>query len=75
MMKYKMVEPFDIDDGQLDGLSVQESFCLGVEWQMFRNKVEEDSGSFDYQIHSKNVDRLKALCNRHGRACTTMTVA
>ena len=37
---YSLAEPFGIDHGELDGLTPQEVFALGVEWQLFRYQLE-----------------------------------
>lgn len=67
-VNYGLVEPFDVDDGSLDGFSPQEIFCFGVEWEMFRQKLKDTPRSFTEQIHSANVQRLLAMCKRHERS-------
>lgn len=62
----EFAEPFDIDDGELDGLSPQLIFTLGVEWQMFFHDMESKD-EFYRDVHIENVPRLKAMCERHGR--------
>lgn len=65
---YSLVEPFGIDHGELDGLTPQEVFTLGVEWQLFRGQLEHpDVEAFQFQAHTANAERLKAMCKRHGR--------
>lgn len=57
---YKPVERFLIDHGELEGQSLQECFCLGVEWEMIRQK--RDTGElFITMVHSANADRLRLL--------------
>lgn len=63
---YSLAEPFDIDDGQLDGLTPQEVFCLGVEWQMVRQSLEHGE-RFERVMHIENRDRVAALLQRHNR--------
>lgn len=70
MANYELCEPFDIDDGSLGGMKPEFIFCLGVEWQLFRQQMQSEPGPFDYQAHSANADRLIAMCQRHGRSCT-----
>jgi hypothetical protein len=36
----ELVEPFDIDDGSINGLKPEYAFAMGVEWQLFRQKLE-----------------------------------
>jgi hypothetical protein len=66
---YGLVHSFHIDHGELDDLSPQECFTLGVEWQMFRAQLE-DGEPFERQVHGKNVGRLKALVADFGRTVT-----
>jgi hypothetical protein len=35
----ELVEPFEIDDGSLNGLAPHYIFALGVEWEMFRQRI------------------------------------
>lgn len=63
---FGLVDPFDIDDGQLDGLMPQQVFTLGVEWEMVRARMDADE-SFSHLIHSENRDRIAAMASRRGR--------
>jgi len=36
----ELVEPFDIDDGSLRDMTPEYVFALGVEWQLFRQRLE-----------------------------------
>lgn len=54
---YGLIEPFDCDDPQ---------FCLGVEWEMFRQKLLAGS-PFTEMVHRDNAERLAAMCDRHNR--------
>lgn len=64
---YGGCEPFDIDHGELSGLTPQMCFTLGVEWQMFRDAMERTPEPFERQIHTANSARLQAMCMRAGR--------
>lgn len=64
-----MTESFNIDDGELDGLSPQECFVLGVEWQMVRSLADGDS-AFKRPVHMYNRDRLIAVLESRGRVYT-----
>jgi hypothetical protein len=66
---YSLSEPFDIQDGEMDGLSVDYVFALAVEWSWFRDQLLAGE-AFARQVHAPNVRRLKAMCARHGRAVT-----
>jgi hypothetical protein len=64
--EYSIVEPFFIDNGELDGISPQEVFCLGVEWQMVAAQEESDE-AFERLLHEANATRIKRLLIRRGR--------
>lgn len=63
---WSLVEPFDIDNGELDGLSGQECFVLGVEWAIVRHLLE-GGGGFCKTVHAASVQRLVNLGRRSGR--------
>lgn len=64
--EFELMEPFDIDNGELDGLRPQEIFALGVEWEMLRQEL--DTGRMiGRMIHKENLDRFSAMCLRRGR--------
>lgn len=66
--EYELIEPFDIDDGQLDGVRPQVVFSLGVEWEMLRQEL--DAGrEMKRTIHAENLARFVKMCERRGRAC------
>lgn len=56
-----MVEPFYIDDGELNGLSPEQIFVLGFEFGSIREKIERGQ-PFSQMFHSDNYDRIKAMC-------------
>ena len=64
--EFELVEPFDVDDGSLVGLSPAMCFTLGVEWEQFRQHLK-DAQPFSILVIDKNADRLVALAERHGR--------
>jgi hypothetical protein len=65
---YELVEPFDIDNGELDGLTPPNVFCLGVEWAMVSDQLKL-ADSFTRPIHVANASRIKRMCIRRGRRC------
>lgn len=66
MSEYELCEPFEIDHGELEGLRLQDAFTLGVEWQMVADDL--DTGREFYRIiHTDNIKRIKAMCERRGR--------
>jgi hypothetical protein len=65
-----LVEPFNIDDdGELDNLSPQECFVLGVEWQILYERLKA-GGELDQPVHAVNAPRVAAMFERHGRTPT-----
>lgn len=66
---YELCEPFDIDNGELDNLSPQECFVLGVEWQMIA-ELADIFRSFEHPIHSNNKNRIEKLLQRRKRQYT-----
>lgn len=64
---YQLVEPFDIDHGQLDGISAHKAFILGVEWLQFLSELRERSERFTTLVHVENEQRVLKLAYRNGR--------
>lgn len=64
--EFRPVEPFGIDDGELDGLRLADAFTLGVEWQMVAHDAEQPE-AFERPVHAENRERLAALLDRRGR--------
>lgn len=62
--EWGLVEPFGCDDLR---------FCLGVEWEMFRQKLQLQV-PFKGLIHSANTERLIAMCERHQRFVETIAL-
>ncbi len=63
---YSFSESSDVDDGQLDGVSLASAFILGVEWEMLREALAL-GGEIDMPIHKKNLERIQRLCLRRSR--------
>jgi hypothetical protein len=63
---WNIVELFDIDSGELNGLDPQHCFCLGVEFAIWRQRLK-DGKQFTSMCLSKNAERLVAMAERHGR--------
>jgi hypothetical protein len=66
MEPFELTEPFETDDGSLDGADADLCFCLGVEWAMFRQKLLSGRRFREVAI-SKNADRLVRMAERQGR--------
>lgn len=67
MADFGLVEPFDVDDGQLDGIRPNEIFTMGVEFEMLRQRLLPGEENFRIYVNRKNSERLIALCERHDR--------
>lgn len=68
MSGFELVEPFDIDDGELDGISPQEAFVLGVEWMRWRQRVVDGKPYTDVCL-ANNAVRIQGLLERNGWQC------
>ena len=66
-MAMKLRHSFHVDRGELDGLSPQEIFTLGVEWEMVRERCARESEPFQQLIHADNQSRLVQLVGSLGR--------
>ena len=55
--EYYLIEPFECDDL---------AFALGVEWEQFRQKLEEGH-PFTELVINANAKRLVRMCERHRR--------
>lgn len=71
--KFRLVYPFHVDHGELDGLTPAQIFTLGVEWQMFRENSEKGA-AFTATIHKENADRLAAILIHLGRNWTSRSL-
>ncbi len=66
MEQYELVEPFETSDGTLHNQSADMCFALGVEWEMFRQKL--NSGArFAQLVLSQNAPRLVRMAERNRR--------
>lgn len=64
--KWGLVRPFDIDDGQLDGLTPQQCFVLGYELAQFDARLATGE-EFECLIHAENRERVDAAIERESR--------
>lgn len=60
---------FDIDDGELYGMSPQECFVLGYELAMIDSLLEHERDSFTRMVHATNRDRIQKWCDDADREC------
>ena len=64
--EYSMLEPFFIDESELDGVSPENAFVLGVEWQMVFDQMQTGE-AFERPVHGLNRSRIMRLLVRNGR--------
>ena len=63
---FELVEPFDTDGTSLNQVNPETAFALGVEWQMFRQRLKSGR-PFQTLCLSINTNRLVKLAERHRR--------
>jgi hypothetical protein len=61
----EIVEPFNVDDS-LNGLSAEQAFALGIEWQMFRERLKTGQ-PFSTLCLSINASRLVKMAKSQHR--------
>lgn len=66
---FGIVESFNIDDGQLDGLTPQQCFVLGYELADLSRQAELDPAGFGGPVHAINRDRIQAAMYKRNRKC------
>lgn len=59
MADFGLIESFGVDDGELDGLSLQECFVLGYEFATITSRVDNGETEFETLIHMSNAVRLE----------------
>jgi hypothetical protein len=64
--EFELIEPFDTDAGSLNGANSETAFALGVEWQIFRQRLETGQ-PFRTLCLSLNTSRLVKLAERQHR--------
>lgn len=63
---FGMMEPFDVDNGELDGLTPQQCFVLGYECRMVHEMLEDQREIEDQPVHAANRERLMRMAIRRG---------
>lgn len=66
MSNFHLENTFDIDDGQLDGLTPQTIFVLGYELSDISRQLSEPT-AFTRLIHAENKARIEKACKAAGR--------
>lgn len=65
MAEFGLFRPFDIDDGQLDGLTPQHCFALGYELAEVDAQIAAGE-PFERLLHTANRDRVLLELERKG---------
>jgi hypothetical protein len=63
---FELVEPFNSDGSSLSGVSPEVAFALGVEWQMFRQRLKTGH-PFQTLCLAMNAHRLVKMAERNRR--------
>jgi len=63
---YELIEPFETNDNSLKGVNSEIAFTLGVEWQMFRQRLKTGR-PFQTLCLSLNTNRLVKMAERQRR--------
>lgn len=69
MPDFNLIEPFDIDRGELADLTPALCFCLGAEFVALRNKLLATPGPFVDLCLAANAGRISSMAIRNGRFC------
>ena len=68
-MEYGLEDAFNIDNGELDAISKQKCFTLGIEWAMIKELLFKKK-PFSQPFHSDNYERVKILANKYAKEWT-----
>ncbi len=60
-MEFGLIKSFDIDNGELDGLTHQEIFVLGYELAQIDNKLAQNE-RISQLVHADNQSRIEKAC-------------
>ena len=66
MAEFGMIKSFDIDHGELDGMTRQECFVLGYELASI-DALLKGSRSISRPVHAANQERIKKSCHDASR--------
>lgn len=64
---YVLLESFQIDDGELDGMSPQECFVLGYELATISKRAEVDPSEWRTLMHADNQKRVATALVKRSR--------
>ena len=64
--EFGLIEPFDTDDGSLKDITPEYAFVLGVEWQLFRQRLDSEKPFTTFCL-PQNATRFVKLAERRKR--------
>jgi hypothetical protein len=66
METWGLVEPFEVDNGELASFSPALCFALGVEWELFRQRLATGE-RFTQLVMTEGASRLVRMTERQNR--------
>jgi len=66
MSEFGLIDSFHIDKNELESLTKQECFVLGVEWQRIL-EITESGNQYKGLVHIENVVRLAKMLTKRGK--------
>lgn len=66
MAQYGLIKSFDIDHGELDGISNQQCFVLGYELAQIDNLLKQPA-AIRKPVNADNRERIAKACDESGR--------
>lgn len=73
-VEYEFFESFEIDDGELEGISQEECFVLGAEFMQRLQEIKEGKQELRFPIHNNNTNRIGNTAKRFGYEIQTTKV-
>lgn len=66
MAKFGLIQSFEIDDGQLDGITPEKAFVLGIEWQTIYAAAKRRKPA-TLICRSENKNRIQSMLDKLNR--------
>ena len=67
---FELAESFGIDNGELDGLTPQECFCLGCELYNVLFTAQQHERQLQFTVRIVNKERIERMLKSRGRTCS-----
>lgn len=68
MSQFGLIKSFQIDNGELEGLSAQDCFVLGYELAQV-DQALKGAAPIQQPVHADNRDRIRSSCEDASRPC------